>query len=62
MEGDLKSYQWVPTDQIWADALTKEMNIPEGFRKVIIKEDLEMEDKDMSKVVCIHDEIKMMII
>ena len=26
MEGEVTSYQWIPTGSMWADALTKEMH------------------------------------
>merc|ERR1712121_582164 len=35
-DGEINSYQWVSTKQIWADGLTKEMAITESRRKLLI--------------------------
>ena len=59
MKEDMTLYQWVPKDKMWAYALTKEIQIPEGLRKVMINGDLELEDKKFNKVVFIQYEIKM---
>merc|ERR1712121_245794 len=34
-EGDITSYQWVSTKDIWADGLTKEMSMTDGVRKLL---------------------------
>ena len=31
IEGEVKSYQWLSTKEMWADGLTKEMEMVEGF-------------------------------
>ena len=48
IEGEVTSYQWMPTDQMWADALTKELEIPEGLQKLIANGNLDMEDKELN--------------
>merc|ERR1711942_418147 len=35
MIGDVKSYQWIPTKEMWADGLTKEMEMAEGLRRML---------------------------
>ena len=32
MEGEIKSYQWLSMKEMWADGLTKEMEMAEGLR------------------------------
>ena len=32
MEGEIKLYQWLSTKDMWADGLTKEMEMAEGLR------------------------------
>ena len=33
--GEVKSYQWLSTKEIWADGLTKVMEMAEGFQEII---------------------------
>ena len=32
MEGEITSYQWLSTKEMWTDGLTKEMEMAEGLR------------------------------
>ena len=32
LEGEIQSYQWLSTKEMWADGLTKEMEMAEGLR------------------------------
>ena len=59
-DGEIKSYQWVSTKQIWAGGLTKEMAMTEGLRKLLKEGKCEMVTKDKNKVICENEEIKMM--
>merc|ERR1711867_332879 len=59
-KGEMNSYQWVSTKQIWADGLTKEMAMAEGLRKLLKEGKCEMVTKDINKVICEKEEIKMM--
>ncbi len=34
-DGEIKSYQWVSTKQMWADGLTKEMEKADGLRELL---------------------------
>jgi len=36
-DGEINSYQWVSTKQIWADGLTKEMAMTDGLRRLLKK-------------------------
>merc|ERR1711867_166108 len=58
--GNISSYQWVSTKNIWADGLTKEMSMTEGMRKLLQEGRCDMVTKDINKVICKDEEIKML--
>ena len=37
VDGDIYSYSWLPTKNMWADMMTKEMKIPPALEDVIMK-------------------------
>merc|ERR1712030_210960 len=59
-DGDITSYQWVCTRNIWADGLTKEMSMTEGVRKLLKEGKCEMITENINKVICEQEEIKML--
>ena len=59
-DGEITSYLWVSTKNIWADGLTKEMTMTEGLRKLLKEGKCEMVTKDINKVICENEEIKML--
>ena len=59
IKGDVKSYQWIPTKEMWSDGLTKEMEMAEGLRKLLKTGNCEIKKEELNKVVCESDEIKM---
>ena len=59
MEGDVRSYQWIPTKEMWSDGLTKEMEMAEGLRKMMQTGVCEMKKEEVNKVVYEKDEIRM---
>ena len=59
-EGEITSYQWVSTKDIWADGLTKEMSMSEGVRKLLRQGACSMVPQDINKVVNQNGEIKML--
>ena len=58
-EGEITSYQWVSTKDIWADGLTKEMPMSEGVRKLLKQGACSMVQKEENKVVNQDGEVKM---
>ena len=60
MEGDVKSYQWIPTREMWSDGLTKEMEMAEGLRKMMKIGTCDLRNDEVNKVVCENDEVKML--
>ena len=59
-DGEIDSYQWVSTKQIWADGLTKEMPMTEGVRNLLKNGKCDMVQEDINKVICQNEEIKML--
>ena len=60
MEGDLKSYQWLSTKEMWANGLTKEIEMAEGLRKLFKAGKCGIMKEEVNKVVCENEEIKML--
>ena len=55
----IASYQWIPTDLMWADALRKEMKMNENMKSMLIEGVFHLEDHEINKVKCIDGEIRM---
>ena len=60
MSGDVKSYQWIPTKEMWADGLTKEMEMAEGLRRMLKEGVCNLKKEEVNKVVYEKEEIRMM--
>ena len=58
-DGEIRSYLWVSTKEMWADGLTKEMEMADGLREVLKTGRYKMVKEDVNKVVCEKEEIKM---
>merc|ERR1711867_42732 len=50
-DGEINSYQWVSTKQIWADGLTKEMAMTEGMRSLLQEGKYGMVSVDTNKAI-----------
>ena len=59
-EGEVKSYQWIPTKEMWADGLTKEMDMADGMRKMLREGVCEIKNEELNKVICEKEEIRML--
>ena len=59
-DGEIKSYQWVSTKQMWADGLTKEIEMADGLRELLKTGRCEIVKEEVNKVVCEKEEIKML--
>lgn len=35
MNGEVKSYQWLSTKEMWGDGMTKEIEMADGLRKLL---------------------------
>ena len=60
IEGEIKSYQWLSTKEMWVDGLTKEMEMAEGLRKLLKEGKYMLMKEEVNKVVCENEEIKML--
>merc|ERR1712114_79293 len=58
--GEVKSYQWIATKDMWADGLTKEMEMADGLRKVLREGVCNLKNEELNKVVCENEEIRML--
>ena len=45
IKGDVRSYQWIPTKEMWSNGLTKDIEMAEGLRKLLKTGSLEMKKK-----------------
>ena len=60
MEGEIVSYQWLSTKEMWADGLTKEMEMAEGLRNLLKEGKCKITSQEINKVICQNREIRMM--
>ena len=60
MEGEIVSYQWLSTKEMWADGLTKEMEMAEGLRNLLKEGKCGIANQEINKVICQNKEIKML--
>ena len=59
LEGEIYSYSWLPTNNIWADMLTKEMELPTALEDVILKNNMVLPLPLVNEVRAIGTEIRM---
>merc|ERR1712240_757228 len=60
MEGEIVLYQWLSTKEMWADGLTKEMEMAEGLRNLLKEGRCKIVSQEINKVLCQNREIRMM--
>merc|ERR1712114_76804 len=59
IEGEIVSYQWLSTKEMWADGLTKEMEMAEGLRNLLKAGKCKITGQEINKVICQNREIRM---
>ena len=59
VDGDIFSYSWLPTENMWADVMTKEMKLPPALGNVFLKNDLNLPQPLMNEVKAVGTEIRM---
>ena len=59
VDGDIYSYSWLPTKNMWADMMTEEMQLPPALEDVFLKNDLDLPQPLINEVRVIGTEIKM---
>ena len=60
IEGEIKSYQWLSTKEMWADGMTKEMEMADGSRKFLQSGKCEIRKEEVNKVFYENKEVKML--
>ena len=60
LDADIESYQWVLTGLMWADVLTKEMEMYKDMQEHLVEGNFSLKNEDVNKVQCIDREIRMM--
>ena len=50
VNGEISSYVWLLTQNIWADILTKEKQLPETLKDVLIRNIMDLGDTILNKV------------
>ena len=61
MSGEVNSYQWLPTKKMWADGMTKEMEMTDGLRNLLKTGKCEVEKEELNKVVYENNSLKIRV-
>ena len=59
MEGEIESYQWLSTKEMWADGLTEEMEMADGLRNLLKEGKCKITGQEINKEICQNREIRM---
>ena len=59
IDGDIQSYSWLPTGDMMADMMTKEMRMPFNVEQVIMRNIVDIPKPLVNEVVAIGPEIRM---
>ena len=59
LDGDVYTYSWLPTQEMLADVLTKEMKIPQALENVILKNKISISQPLVNEVKAVGTEIRM---
>ena len=59
LKGDIFSYSWLSTDDMWADVLTKEMSLPLLSEDVFLKNNLNLPRTFINQVKAVGMEVRM---
>ena len=59
VDGDIQSFSWLPTQDMMADLMTKEMKVPFNLEEVIMRNTLQLPQPLVNEVVAVGTEIRM---
>ena len=59
INGEITSYAWLPTHNMWADILTKEKKVPSNLEDVLIRNQMHLGDTTINKVMAFGQEVRM---
>ena len=60
IDGEIDSYAWLPTSDIWADILTKEKKIPLALENVFVNNRMSLGYTSVNRVMAFGQEVRMM--
>ena len=58
LSGEITSIAWLPTRNMWADLLTKEIKLPEALEDVLIRNVMDIEDTTINEVKAHGQEVR----
>ena len=61
VDKDIFSYSWLPTKDMLADVMTKEMHLPPALEDVFLKNDFSLPQPLINEVKAVGTEIRMII-
>ena len=53
MDGEIELYPWVPTGSMWANVLTKEMEMHKDMQELLAEGNFSLENDVVNKAQCI---------
>ena len=59
VDRDIHSYSWLPTQDMLADVLTKEMRLPQALENVFLKNEFSLSQPLVNEVKAVGTEIRM---
>ena len=59
VEKDILSYSWLPTQDMLADVMTKEMHLPQALENVFLKNEFSLPQPLVNEVKAVGTEIRM---
>ena len=59
VDRDIHSYSWLPTQDMLADVLTKEMRLPQALESVFLKNEFSLSQPLVNEVKAVGTEIRM---
>ena len=59
VDNDIQSYSWLPTQDMLADVLTKEMCLPQALESVFLKNEFSLSQPLVNEVKAVGTEIRM---
>ena len=59
LQGEVTSYSWLPTKEMMADCLTKEMKMPESMESVLLGEGLVLKEPFLNEILNVDGKLRM---
>ena len=59
LRGEISSIAWLPTKDMWADMLTKEMKLPEALENILTRNAMNIKNNAIIEVTAHGQEVRM---